>query len=177
VSLGGNFDADSTTERLPRWDYTVGGDTTWGPGGDYYVNLQYTGTWVPGYGAPDWSAAKYLLYSFGGITEELLQGVTWNTKFTLGGGTVTPSFSGAYQMPFGYDSSSKTRLGNLLLKPEIDVMPVDSFHIAVGTTLAYAWVKVNDTVSLDTTDSVGVYTPSNSVYINVTYKWNLALSQ
>ena len=176
-SLGGNSDPSSTTERLSRFDYTLGGDTTWGPGGDYYVNLQYTGTWVPGYGSPKATDAKYLLYSFGGITEELLQGITWNAKWNLASGAITPSFSGAFQKPFGYDDSSKTRLGNLMLKPELDIMPIDSFHIALGSTLAYAWVKSNGNIYLDTTDSVGVYTPSNSVYLNVTYKWNYSLTK
>ena len=79
-------------------------------------------------------------------------------------------------MPFNYDDSSGTRYGNLLLKPEIDFMPVDSFHITAGAILNYAWIKkAGEHVTLDTTqDSLGIYTPSNHFFVAVSYKWNFA---
>jgi hypothetical protein len=89
---------------------------------------------------------------------------------------VVLTFTGAFSMPFNYDDSSGTRYGNLLLKPEIDFMPVDSFHITAGAILNYAWIKkAGEHVTLDTTqDSLGIYTPFNHFFVAVSYKWNFA---
>ena len=35
--------------RKSRFEYTLGGDVNYGPNDAYYVNLQYVGTWIPGY--------------------------------------------------------------------------------------------------------------------------------
>jgi hypothetical protein len=61
----------------------------------------------------------------------------------------------------------------MLLKPQIDFMPIDSFHIVVGAILAYSWVNQGGQgVALDTSDLVGVYTPENNVFLSVTYMWS-----
>jgi len=180
-SLTGNTDASDYSERLSRLDYTLGFDFNYGPQDDYYVNFQYTGTVIPGF---DSSAntdisdmqsyyQRMLVGFMGSEREKYLQGVTWNAHWNLANGNIVPTFTGAYSLPFDYDDSAGTRYGNLLLRPEIDIMPVDSFHITVGAILSYAWIKKDGDVSLDTTqDSLGIYTPSNHVFVSVSYKWN-----
>lgn len=185
-SQTGNFSASDYTERLSRLDYTLGFDFSYGPGDDYYVNFQYTGTVIPGYdkGANTYASSdprylqRNLAYSLAGMNQGLLQGVTWNAHWNLAGGTVVPTFTGSYSVPFFYDDSSLTRLGSLLLRPEVDFMPVDSFHITAGSILAWAWTqKSGQTAALDTTDLSGVYTPQNKIYLNVSYKWNTPLTK
>ena len=185
-SFGSNWNPADYTERLARIDYTVGIDFSYGPEDSFYMNFQYTGTIVPQY---DYSAntfsnfdprylEKSLVYSMAGIQEKVSQGITWNTRWGFLGDKLTLSFSGSYSLPFLYDDSQKVRYGSLLLRPEIDFMPFDSFHIALGGVLAYSWVKVgNNGVTQDTNDSMGVYTPQNHLYLSVSYKWNIALTK
>ena len=183
-TLTGNSDASDYSERLSSLDYTLGLDFSYGPGDDYYLNLQYTGTVIPGYDSsantfsPYTQTASYLeksmLYYLAGVEGGVTQGITWDARWTLADGAVTPTLVGSYSLPFDYDGSSVTRYGSLLLKPALDFMPIDSFHVTIGAILAYSWVKYpGQGVSLDTTDaSVGVYTPQNQVFLSVSYKWN-----
>jgi hypothetical protein len=185
-TLTGNSDSSDYSERLSRFDYTLGFDFSYGPQDDYYLNLQYTGTIIPGFDSAKntESAAqayyeKMLVASLAGEREGITQGVTWNAHWNLLDSKLVPTFTGAFSMPFDYDDSSETRYGNLLLKPEIDIMPVDSFHITAGAILSYAWVKAKgERVTLDTTqDSLGIYTPFNHFFVSVSYKWNYELSK
>jgi len=177
----GNTDGTNYATRLSKVDYTLGVDFNFGPGDAGYANLQYTGTYVPGYDAGKnvfpysdvrfWQ--KNLVESTGGVSEGLRQGVTFDTRWNLADDTIIPELSGSYSVPFLYDDSAKTRYGALLLKPQVDLVPADSFHIILGATLAYAWVKDagSSSVRLDPTDNVGVYTTSNNVSLTVSYKW------
>ena len=56
---------------------------------------------------------------------------------------VSRPYGGSYSLPFDYDGSvSGTRYGSLLLKPALDFMPIDSFHVtSEWPSSAYAWVK------------------------------------
>lgn len=181
-SATGNFDSSNSAERLSRLDYTLGFDFNYGPQDAYYLNLQYTGSVIPGYNSganTDTSnMTRYyeraLVGYLAGEREAVTQGITWNAHWNLADETVVPTFTGSYSLPFGYDNSAQTRYGNLLLRPEVDVMPVDSFHITAGFILAYAFVKNqgDSNASLDTTqDNLGIYTPSNALFVNVSYKW------
>jgi hypothetical protein len=170
---------------LSRFDYTLGGDFSYGPQDDYYLNLQYTGTIIPGSTrrrTPNrrprpttrrcwWPSLRE--------REAILQGITWNAHWNLMDSRLVLTFTGAFSMPFLYDNSAATRYGNVLLLPEIDFMPVDSFHITAGAILCYAWVKnASGQVVLDTTkDSLGIYAPSNHFFISVSYKWNYELNK
>jgi len=174
--------------------WTTGFDFNWGPGSAYYVNLQYAGSWIPGYDSSAVSALgsgvfvkataeKYyyrkLLNSLGSETEEWLHGATYSLKFPLNDATITPTLSGAVMVPFGYDNSEKTRIASAYFKPELDVMPADGVHLLFGAELSYGWIKKagSEDVTLDTsTDKLGIYTPQNAVYIKVNYKWNGSLS-
>jgi hypothetical protein len=185
-TLTGNSNAANYAERLCRFDYTLGGDFSYGPQDDYYLNLQYTGTIIPGFDAskntestPQAYDQKMLVAFLAGEREATLQGITWNAHWNLMDSRLVLTFTGAFSMPFLYDNSATTRYCNVMLLPEIDFMPVDSFHITAGAILCYAWIKnAGGQVVLDTTlDSLGIYTPSNHFFISVSYKWNYELNK
>ena len=192
-SVTENDGSDDYSIRRNRLDYTLGGDVNYGPNDTFYVNLQYIGTWIPGYdkdagttnqiviplGGTGASAREFyqrmMVNSLGLETEGLMQGVTCNMKWELADALVTPQVTTAYMMPFNYDKTEETRYGALAVNPEVDIKPVDSFHIKFGADLYYAWHKLdgNDKITLDTaSNAIGAYTPSNNVYLKVVYKWN-----
>lgn len=197
-SLTENDGASDYSTRRSKLEYTLGTDVNYGPNDSFYANIQYFGAWIPGFDS-DFNAGAYktaALYSdrnyarqfyernmvnaLGLETEGLLQGVTCNLKWELADGLITPQMTAVYALPFQYDDTDETRYGALVLNPEIDFKPVDSFHIVVGSDLYYAWHKVkgDDSVSLDTTgNAIGSYTPSNNVYLKVVYKWNADLKK
>lgn len=188
-------DDSGPAARRSRLDYVLGMDFSYGPNDTYYANIQYVGSWIPGYnssfgsdyvgGLPQTDKAGDLAYmtefyqralvdKFGLDNQGMLHGLTLNLKFELLDALLTPQLTLAYFKPFDYDDSQETRYGSLALNPELDFKPVDSFHVKLGADLYYAWVKKSgeDDVSLDTkTDRLGIYTPSNNVYIQLEYKW------
>jgi hypothetical protein len=192
-TLTPNTGSDDYAYRKSDLNYVIGADVNFGPNDVGYVNLQYIGTWIPGYDDsfykdlkagkitdPTEAYERALVNGLGLQTEGLLQGVTTNIKYELADGAFTPQITAVYVVPFLYDDTNETRYGSLALNPEIDVKPVDSFHIILGVDLAYAWVKTagSDSVSLDTTtDKIGVYTSSNNVYLKILYKWNYDLKK
>jgi hypothetical protein len=178
--------------RKSNLNYVVGADFNFGADDSGYLNLQYIGTWIPGYDDsfyrdlaagkitdPQEAYERALVNSLGLATEGLIQGATVNLKYEFGKGVVTPQLTAVYARPFLYDDTKETRYGSLALNPEIDLMPVDSFHIKVGADLAYAWVKpAGGDLQFDTTtDKVGIYTTSNNVYLKILYKWSLDLKK
>ncbi len=185
-SLSGNQNESDYTERLSKLDYTVGIDFNYGINDCCYLNIQYTGSIVPDY---DSSANTYLfsdkryfekalLYSVGGINEGILQGLTWSAQWNIANSFIVPSISGSYSFPFIYDDSVKKRFGSLVLKPSIDFMPFDSFHLTAGAILAYSLVQEDgQDITLDTTSGAGVYTPQNHLFLTVSYKWNFSLTK
>jgi hypothetical protein len=188
-----NSGSEDYSIRKSKLEYTLGSDVNFGPNDVGYVNLQYIGAWIPDFstetgslndlvplkGGTQSSAEKFYqrasVNALGLDTEGLMQGITCNVKYELADALVTPQLTAAYLMPFKYDDAKETRYGSLVVNPEIDLKPVDSFHVKVGADLYYAWHKVsgNDSITLDTaTNPVGQYTPSNSAYLKVEYKWN-----
>lgn len=186
--------------RNNKLAWTLGMDFNFGPTDEFYINVQYAGEWIPGYdkttdadykNSPTASqlmdkdymmrrTLRSLTQSLGSDTEELLQGITTNVKFPMDESRVTPTLTGAYMVPFNYDDTKQTRYGALVLNPEVDFMPVDSFHVLVGSDLQYAFVKKagQDYISLDTaTDKVGVYTPNSNIYLKVKYSWSYELKK
>ena len=196
-SLTKNSGSDDYEYRRSKLDYVLGGDVNFGPNDTGYVNFQYFGTWIPGYDDSfyeDLYAGKItdptevyqraLVENLGLDTEGLLQGVTTNLKWELLDGALTPQVTGVFAVPFNYDKKNGSnqdlkRYCSLALNPEIDWKPVDSFHIKLGADLAYAWAKQGDgDVKFDTaSDKIGVYTPSNNLYLKVLYKWNYDLKK
>lgn len=193
-SVTENSGSDDYSVRKSKLEYTLGTDANFGPNDSGYFNLQYIGAWTPDFDDGTPSTNSIIVYPFGATessaldyyqrksvnllgldTQGLMQGVTCNVKYEFADGLVTPEITAAYMAPFQYDDSAITRLGQLVLNPEIDLKPVDSFHIKLGADLYYAWYKEkgSDSVKLDTAlDPVGIYTPSNNVYLKVVYKWN-----
>jgi hypothetical protein len=208
-SLTDNSGSNDYSVRDSNLAYVLGCDTNYGPNDSFYANIQYIGTWIPGYDSSSTSSYTSFLYeletknpavaydlanqsymqefyerqtvnSLGLETEGLLQGVTLNLKWEFLDGLLTPQVTAIYTVPFLYDTTNATRYGDLGLNPEIDLKPVDSFHIKLGADLAYAWVKNqgSDSVSLNTsTDKIGAYTSYNNVYLTVLYKWNYDLKK
>lgn len=187
--------------RNNKLAWTLGFDFNFGPGDEFYMNLQYAGEWIPGFDkstTADYSNStsvashltdraystrmtyRQLAQTLGSDTEELLQGITTNLKFPLDESRITPTLTGAYMVPLGYDDTKATRYGAMVLNPEVDLMPADSFHILFGSQLQYAFVKTTGTsyVSLDTVnDKIGIYTIDNNVYLKVKYSWNYELKK
>lgn len=194
------LDGDATDVRRSRLEVVLGTDFSYGPNDTCYANLQYVGSWIPGYDstfgkdypghlpATDMAGDAAYMQEFyqrafvdklGLDTQGMLHGVTLNLKWELLDALVTPQITLIYFKPFDYDDSQETRYGSLALNPEVDIKPLDSFHIKVGADLFYAWVKPSGgDVSLDTTaDRIGIYTPSNNVYLKLEYKWNYDLDR
>jgi len=118
---------------------------------------------------------RAMVNNVGRDTEGLLQGVTCNVKYEIADALFTPQITAVYAKPYQYDDTNETRYGSVVLNPELDIKPVDSFHILIGSDLYYSWHKLSsdDKITLDTTtDSIGNYTPSNNIYLKVVYKWN-----
>jgi hypothetical protein len=191
-SLTGNTDASDYSERLSKLDYTLGMDLSYGPQDAYYLNLQYVGTVIPGYDSsaniPDPSNMtsyfqRNLVGFVGGEREGVAQGLALNARWDLADARIVPSITGSYTFPFDYDtntydqtglpSGTLARYGSLFIKPQVDLVPVDSFHITIGCVLSYAWDESGNAVSANTTtDTVGIYTPSNHAFVALSYKWN-----
>jgi hypothetical protein len=195
-----DWKVDSYTARSPGLSSVLGLDANWGPENAFYANVQAMVQWYPWFdksfgtdyagGLPDSTGIadqaymeEYYYRSFtqrlGGQTEGLNVGASLALKFPFAGDVVTPTLAAAYVMPFEYDDASVTRFGSLVLNPEIDIMPMDSFHIVIGASLDFAWVKSKSdgSISLDRTDNVGMYTPDNRVYIMARYVWNRSVGE
>ncbi len=185
--------ANDDTRRRSRLDYVTGFDFNYGPNDTCYVNVQYIGSYIPGYDDAGFDAAKALdaaygesfsaqalTNSLGFETEGLLQGLSVDLKWELFDSRLTPQVKAVYTLPFFYDDSEITRCGNLAINPEIDFMPVDSLHLILGADIAYAWYKDRGSsrVQLETTsDRIGIFTPFNNVYLKIRYKWNADLKK
>lgn len=185
-TLTGNTDSGNWTERLSQWQHTVGMDFSFGPEDAGYADIQYNATWVPGYDASADTYAqsdvrfleKSLLYSIEGVDSEWLHTLLVNTHYSFASDTLVPSLSLSYSLPVHYDDSTEVHYGSLLVKPEVEIVPVDAFHVTFGAVLAWSWVKVGQAgITLDTSDSVGVYTPQNNVFLAVKYQWNTTNSK
>jgi len=195
-NLTRNTGSDDYSLRKSKIEYTLGSDASFGPNDTGYVNFQYFGVWIPNYdrsfysdyanGLPDSAKVddqsymqdyyeRSMVNAVGRDTEGLLQGVTCNVKYEIADALFTPQITAVYAKPYQYDDTNETRYGSVVLNPELDIKPVDSFHILIGSDLYYSWHKVagEDKVTLDTTtDSIGAYTSSNNVYLKIVYKWN-----
>jgi hypothetical protein len=189
--------SDDYAYRRSKLDYVLGADFSFGAHDSGYANLQYFGTWIPGYddsfyedlaagrvADPAVAVERALTESMGLDTEGLLQGATFDLKYELADGAFTPQLTGVVAVPFEYDEMNAAgqevrRYCSVALNPEIDIRPADSFHILIGADLAYAWCRVGDqAVTTDvSTDKIGVYTPENDVYLKFLYKWNYGLKK
>ena len=157
------------------------------------MNVQYIGSIIPGYNHDAYDSTRpfdvaynetyyerALASSLGMETEGLLQGASLDLSWALFDSRLTPRLIAVYTLPFLYDDSQVTRYGSFALNPEIDLMPVDSFHILIGAELAYALYsnKGSSSVQMNTTtDRIGAFTPFNNIYVKVQYAWNCDLKK
>jgi hypothetical protein len=86
---------------------------------------------------------------------------------------LTPSIKIAYLIPLIYDYDHEIRYGSLYINPELDIMPIDSFHIKIGASLYYSWHKIKgENVDIDYEDKIGMFYFNNNIYIAINYKWD-----
>jgi hypothetical protein len=182
-------------KRNPYLDWTFGLDFNYGPEDRFYLNFQYTGTYVFDYddqffkdyeqGQPDpvqlmmdqeYGRTYYtraLLYRIANQSENQLHGFQLKTEWPLADSKVVPSVVGAYYLPVGYDQEEKTRYGSLLFNPELLYKPMDDVEIALGSYLIYAWHKPtgSDTMDIDWTDRLGMMHDDSNIYLEIRYSW------
>ncbi|HEY3446117.1 MAG TPA: hypothetical protein VGK67_07105 [Myxococcales bacterium] len=187
-----NFTEHSTATTAQRhwWiDYVAGIDSSFGPNDKAYFNLQYVGSVVPDFKSdpfdmtqalnPVYGESYYrstLAGSLGFQTAQAWQGGTLDLKVSLFDGLLTPELRAVYLIPVGYDGTAITHHGSLALNPELDLSPMDSFHILLGADLAWSWFtkKGVDGLQLDTaSDRIGEFTQFNNVYLKLAYQWDL----
>jgi hypothetical protein len=114
----------------------------------------------------------------GTVYEGLNQGLLTKFEWPVMNSLLKPAMIAGYYIPLIYDYSEEQRYGTLLLNPEIDVMPFDSFHIVLGSDLFFSWHKKKyEGVSLDREYKYGRYTESNNIYFLISYKWNYLLKK
>ena len=190
-------DHNNTSYRVRNHDveWVTGFDFSYGPHDKYYLNLQYTGKWIPDYyntfytdytnGMPDFNRLadkQYMREYFyratvqplGMQTERFRHGVMTQLEWSLFDGKITPALDGYYTFPVDYDTEEKKRYGNLLLMPEIDYAPGNALHVFFGANLAYSWYKPkgNDTIKdNDRSNFTGYLNPYNNIYFRISYQW------
>lgn len=194
----------SITEQNGKNDFTnrgndlffvVGADFFFGPNDRFYMNVQYTGKWIPNYyktfytdypdGIPNpifQSDEPYMQeYYYRAITQPLgfqnatyLHGISSNLKFSFFNGKLKPSLVSYIQIPQGYDDVEKTRYTNMIFMPSIDYSNGNSLHFILGAYLSYAPYKVSgsDKIKYDDLASIpGLLNPYNNIYFKVSYSW------
>lgn len=182
-------------KRNHKIAFITGFDFRYGPNDDFYFNFQYFGEVNLNYddkfykdypdGKPDKNKIgdeKYmeefyyrvLVNGLGGVTEGFLHGISLNMKWPVLNELLTPSITFSYILPLIYDYDEEKRYGSLYIKPELDIMPIDSFHILIGANLYFSWAqKKDEDVKLVTNDKIGTYHKDSSIYIALSYKWGI----
>jgi len=186
---------DDYKKRNHKIEFITGFDFRYGPNDDFYFNLQYFGEVNLNYddkfykdypnGEPDINKTadeeymeeffyRAMVNKFAEINEGFLQGISLNMKWPVLNELLTPSITISYILPLIYDYDQEKRYGSLYLKPELDIMPIDSFHILIGGELYFSWAqKKDEEVKLVTDDRIGTYHKDSSVYVALSYKWGI----
>jgi hypothetical protein len=193
-SLSSNYLLNDYTKRNHILQWVTGFDFSYGPNNDFYFNFQYIGEFVPLYytdfyrdyknGQPDStkiddeSYMKRFYYrsmvdKLGSIDAGLLQGLSVEMKWPVLDNLLEPSMTAAYFLPLLYDYGHEIRYGSLYMKPALDIMPIDSFHIKLGVELFFSWHKIDDKVELVTNDRIGTFYKDSSIFAEVSYKWGV----
>ncbi len=196
-SLSDDYLMDNYKKRNHNIGFVAGMDFSYGPNDDFYFNFQYFGEVNLNYddkfykdykdGRPDKSKItdeKYMeefyyramVNKFGGVTEGFQHGISLKMKWPLLDSLLTPSIAASYILPLVYDYEREIRYGSMYINPELDIMPVDSFHITIGADLYFSWyddMKDDGGVKMNTTDKIGTYHKDSSVYLAFKYKWGM----
>ncbi len=180
--------------RNHNLSFVAGFDFNYGPNSDFYFNMQVLGEYNPLFdknffkdyedGMPDSgeidSKSYMMSYYYRAVTNEIgtirsgvSLGLSVNFKWPVLNSLLTPSISALYAVPVDYDWEHDARYGSLFLRPELDIMPIDSFHIKIGAQLFYAWHKLEgESIDIDYNDELGSFNYHNNIYLTVNYKWS-----
>ena len=86
---------------------------------------------------------------------------------------LNPKITIVYLIPLVYDYEHEIRYGALAIRPELDIMPIDSFHIVIGADLFFSWHKVEgENVDINYNDTFGAFHNDSNIFIEVRYKWD-----
>jgi len=181
--------------RNPYVSLTAGGDVSYGPDGAFYLSVQYSGRYVFGFydsfyadypqGQPDplkfatdpnYAIQFYdraLSQSMGDEAEALLNTVAVKADFPFDSGRWKPGVICTYLLPVGYDVSQGTRLGSLLLEPNLTYSPSSSVALVLGGQLIFAWTRPpgSSSITLDTSDRLGMWHDQSNIYLKASYSW------
>ncbi len=183
---------DRVDIRNHQLSYVAGFDFNYGPDSDFYFNFQYFGYYNPlfytdyynDYDNGEFELNKSENYynefyyrtltdSLALIREGLLHGVSLRMEWSILNDLLTPSFETVYSIPIIYDTNREARYGNLYFNPQIDIMPLDSFHILLGADLFFSWNKLKNKLRIDEENITGSNYINSSVYLEVRYKWGI----
>ena len=121
---------------------------------------------------------RAVLYGLGSSYEGFLQGITFNMEWPVLNDVLTPSIVVGYYLPLIYDYDREAKYGSLYINPELDISPIDSFHILFGADLFYAWHRVEDEdesgeyiFDINRDDKIGSYFDDSNIYLEIVYKW------
>lgn len=187
-------------------DWVVGFDFNYGPNSDFYFNLQYLGQFVPLYDAnfsqeyvDEWNPAfrqslnfnlnedpdYYEEYSYrtltntlAGVSNGLYQGLLLNMEWPVNNDLVTPQIRLGYFIPLLYDTNNEKKYGSLMINPEVEIKPFDSFNIIMGARLNFAWHETKGrSVATNYSDQVGRSFDDSNIYLEVVYKWSVDIEK
>ncbi|MBN1595153.1 hypothetical protein JW933_04425 [candidate division FCPU426 bacterium] len=182
-------------KRNPYLEWTAGLDFHYGPEERFYLNLQYTGTYVFHYddrfyadypqGQPevtrllldtDYARQYYsraLLYRIANQSEGWLHGFMLNLEWPLARSKFIPSLTGVYYLPEQYDRREHTRYGSLLLNPKVAYRPFNAFEVALGAYFIYAWHRTpgGDAMEIDWQERLGRMHGDSNVFLEIRYDW------
>jgi hypothetical protein len=187
--------SDTWERRKGELSWILGFDFNFGPLDEHYANVQYLGTFIPGFdasyrsdyanGMPDAGSVgdraymreyyyRSLTQGLGLQTERLLQGIAGTVELSFLEGRIKPTLDYAGYVPLGYDDESVTRYGSLVLMPKLVLLPVDALKVTLGSEMAWSWIKESGgDIKLDRTDKIGQMTDDNRVYLEIAYSWIL----
>lgn len=185
----------SYENRKPKLSWVAGFDFNFGSQEEHYLNLQYTGTYIPGYddsfsgdypnGEPEPSLVgdadymrefyyRSLVQTLGLQREGLSHGLAGTVEFSFLTGKVKPTLEFLGSIPLLYDDSDITRYLSVALMPKLKLLPVDGLTVTLGAETAWSFVvEDGGSVELDKTDAIGSFTDDNRVYVEVRYVLSL----
>jgi hypothetical protein len=197
-SLSEDYLMDSYKIRNHQLSWIAGLDFNYGPNDDFYFNFQYYGNFIPNYdtdfykdypdGLPETAKVSdqdymeefyYRAFTnrLGFYNEGLNQGVILAMKWPVLNNLLTPSIAVSYSLPLLYDMDYEKRFGALYLKPEIDIMPIDSFHILAGAELYFSWKEKDGEIVQDENAQTGAFHKDSNIYLALKYKWGYDLEK
>lgn len=180
--------------RNHQLSWTAGFDFNYGPNSDFYCNIQYFGYFNPFYdqdfyrdyddGLPEANEVKSYYREFyyrsltdvlGGVTEGLLNGLSIQMKWPVLKSKLVPTLELLYSIPAIYNTDREARYGNLYIKPELEINPMEAFYILIGADLFFSWHTLEGNLDIDESNITGANYENTNFFIEVRYKWGIDL--